>query len=394
MLEFVKNYLLHLKIDGIISNYLSIAISIIFVVLSLFIINFVSKKILLQIMKVIVSKSRTKWDDVLFENKVFEKIANIIPALFVLGFAYLFPGQVKIIQKITYCYIVFIIILVLNALINSFLTIFKSHEHLKNKPLKGYFDFIKIIFASLGVIIIVSIIIEKSPVALLSGIGALTAILLLIFKDALLGLVGSVQIAAKNIVQNGDWIEIPKYNIEGEVLDISLTIIQIKNADNTISNIPTYSLVSEPFKNSRMLATSGGRRIKRSLFIDMKSIRFCDEKMLENIGFFFDFKKYAETKSIEKADFFNDNKITNITIFRLYIEHFLKNNTFINQDLNLVVRLLQPSENGLPVEIYAFCKEIDWVNFESIQSGILEKLITVMPEFGLSIYQHPASTPV
>jgi miniconductance mechanosensitive channel len=337
---------------------------------------FISKFILLKIIKHAADRSKSRIYTAFIENGVIGKLLFLIPAFVVPEFSFLFSEYKTIIHKLTVIYIILICISVVNSLLNSLMSVVKSNEGLKNKPVKGYFDFMKIMTYLIGGVLVISLIIDKSPVVFLSGIGALMAIILLIFKDTLLGLTGSIQIASNNIVNVGDWIEIPGANIDGEVTDISLLFLKLKSADNSIVNIPVYSFVSNIFKNWKGIDLYGARRIKRSITVDINSIKYCNQKLINDIE-----KKYEY-----KPDLTED--LTNMTYFRLYIDHFIKNNPGINQTFSILIRSLQPTEKGLPVEIYAFSNETDWKKNEEFQSQLIEKFIVILKDFDLKIYQN------
>jgi len=241
---------------------------------------------------------------------------------------------------------------------------------------------------------------NKTPIFLLSGVGALAAVMMLIFRDSILGFVAGIQLAANKMVAVGDWIEMPKYGADGDVLEVALTTVKVQNWDKTITTIPTYALISESFKNWRGMAESGGRRIKRSVSLDMSSIKFCDEEMLDRYRKIQYISEYIETKKIElekfnqatevdHASLANGRRMTNIGTFRAYVQAYLRNHPEINKDMTFLIRQLPPSENGLPIEIYVFSKDKVWANYEAIQADIFDHILAVVPEFDLRVYQNP-----
>ena len=249
-------------------------------------------------------------------------------------------------------------------------------------------------------IFVISILLNKTPVYLLSGVGALAAVLMLVFRDSILGFVAGIQLAANRMVSVGDWIEMPKYGADGDVLEVALTTVKVQNWDKTITTIPTYALISESFKNWRGMSESGGRRIKRAVNIDMSSIRFSDEEMLgryekiQYISEYIESKKHEleafnQSENVDNASLANGRRMTNIGTFRAYVVAYLGNHPMINSDMTFLVRQLQPGQYGLPIEIYVFCSDKDWANYEAIQADIFDHILAVMPEFDLRVYQNP-----
>ncbi|MEA3504866.1 MAG: mechanosensitive ion channel, partial [Bacteroidota bacterium] len=299
-------------------------------------------------------------------------------------------------------YIIIVVLLAIDAFINSINNIYKeSFEISKSKPIKGYLQTVKIILFSLGGIIIISTAIGKSAIFLLSGLGALTAVLMLVFKDPILGFVGSIQLSANDMVRPDDWISMPDYGADGTVIDMNLTTVKVRNWDQTISTIPTYALVANSFQNWRGMEEGGGRRIMRSIKINVKSIKFCSPELLaklKNNRLIADYLKEKEDelkKHNEKYDInpkvkINTRRQTNIGVFRNYLVNYLESHPQINRDMTLIVRQLETTETGLPLQIYCFTSEKAWVQYENIQSNIFDHILTVMPEFELELFQNPS----
>ncbi|MEC4678590.1 MAG: mechanosensitive ion channel domain-containing protein, partial [Nitrospirota bacterium] len=250
-------------------------------------------------------------------------------------------------------------------------------------------------------ILIISALLDETPFYLLSGLGALTAVFMLIFKDAILGFVAGIQLTANKMVTHGDWIEMPKYGADGDVLEVSLTTVKIQNWDKTITTIPTYALISESFKNWRGMSESGGRRIKRAITIDMSTIQFCSDEMIEKFSKIRPIKVYIETKmkelteyntihDLDDANIVNRRRLSNIGTFRAYVVAYLENHPKIHQDMTFLVRQLAPGEHGLPIEIYVFCNDTAWARYEAIQADIFDHLLAAVPEFGLKVFQNPS----
>ena len=400
MIVYIQNILKQINVSSAIYEELSIGIAAIAVLLLSVILNFVAKKVILKIFGIIIKKTKSSWDDILLNRGVFNRLSHIVPALVIYGFAYLFAGYTDVIQRFVMIYMVVIGITVFSSLLSAVEDIYNTFEVSKLRPIKSYLQVVKIFVVAIGVIIVVGTLINKSPWKLLTGIGAMTALIMLVFKDSILGLVGGIQLAANDMVRIGDWIEVDKYNADGDVIDISLNTIKVQNWDKTITTIPTYSMVSESFKNWRGMNEAKGRRIKRSVYIDMTSIAFCDNAMIEKYSKIQYLKNYIEQKTeeidifnkknkIDKSILVNGRSLTNIGTFRAYIFAYLKNHQMIRNDMTTLVRQLPPSEKGLPIEIYAFSSDIIWANYEDIQADIFDHILAVVPQFDLKVFQNP-----
>lgn len=400
MTEFIKRYLVSYGISEGVSLYSSNVIAAVGIVLISLLVYLSAKKLLLKMSEVYISKSKNRWDDIIKQNKVIEQLTYLAPALVIHAFAPVFPSYQAWIQRIVFSYMVFIILLTLDKLLNAIDEIYRKFEVSKIKPIKSYLQVLKIASYIIGIIIIIGVLIERSPWILLSGIGAATAVFLLIFQNSILGLVAGIQLAANDMVRLGDWIEMPKYGADGDVVEISLHTVKVQNWDKTITTLPTHSLIAESFKNWRGMQESGGRRIKRSIYIDMTSIKFCTEEMLERYKQIQYIQEYVENKrkeieaynrehGIDTSHIVNGRHLTNIGTFRAYVEQYLKNHPRIHKGMTQIVRQLQPAENGLPIEIYVFTNNTAWVSYEAIQSDIFDHILAVVSEFDLRIYQGP-----
>jgi miniconductance mechanosensitive channel len=400
-MELIRKELLENGVDPVVSDYFAVMIMILFIGILCIVANFITKKVILRVITHIVNNTKYTWDNMLMERKVFRKLSHIVPAIIIYYFASTFPNHQHLIEKGAVTYLIIVGLMVINSFLNACNDIYLTFEISKIKPIKGYIQVAKIIFFIVGGIVIIANLMGESPFILLSGIGALSAVLLLVFKDSLLGLVAGIQLAANDMVRVGDWIEMPKYEADGDIIDISLNTVKVQNFDKTITMIPSYALISDSFKNWRGMQTSGGRRIKRSLFIDTNSITFCTEEMLEKFKTIDYLSSYITNKESEIAEYNAKNEInrdnrvngralTNIGVFRVYITHYLQNHQGISNQMTLLVRQLAPTENGLPLEIYAFTNDIRWDVYESIQSDIFDHLFAVAPEFGLHLFQNPS----
>ena len=378
-----------------------------FIVLILIIttIYYICRFVVLRIVRRITHRTSSTWDDALYHNRVFHKSVLLVPTLLfnVLAPYTLseFPEFLRWALLLNRILIVYATIGTINKFLNSLYEIYQGFEISKAKPVKGYIQVLKIIVIIIGIIVIISLLFDKSPIYLLGGLGAFSAVLLLIFKDPILGLAAGIQISANDMVRQGDWIVMQKAGADGEVRDISLTTVKVQNWDKSITMVPTYSLVSESFVNWRGMEESGGRRIKRSINIDMNSVKFCTPDMLRkfrNIGLLKDYIdqtqkeliEYNKQENIDETILVNGRRQTNIGVFRAYLSEYLKRNPYVNSEMTMLVRQLQPGESGIPLEIYVFSKIQDWKPYEDIQSDIFDHILASVPEFELRVFQNPS----
>ncbi|WP_063566482.1 mechanosensitive ion channel domain-containing protein [Paenibacillus sp. O199] len=399
-MDFIKNQLDGTGMSEQTIGYLSNLIMVVFIAVVSILANFIAKKIVLKIIIQIINNNRYTWDKIIVEKKVFHNLSHLVPAIIIYYSAYVFPSYQALIEKAALTYMIVITITVLNALLNAFDTIYRSYEISKIRPIKGYIQVAKIILFIIGGIIVISSLIGQNPLIILSGLGALSAVLMLVFKDSILGLVAGVQLSSNDMVRVGDWIEMPKYNADGDVIDITLNTVKVMNFDKTITMIPSYALISDSFKNWRGMQVSGGRRIKRSVYIDTSSISFCTQEMIGEFQKIHYLTDYIETKlneineynmehHINTESIVNGRQLTNVGVFREYIHQYLRNHPKIHKDMTLIVRQLAPGDNGLPLEIYAFSNDITWGVYESVQADIFDHIFAVAPTFGLRAFQNP-----
>ncbi|NLL05355.1 MAG: mechanosensitive ion channel [Clostridiaceae bacterium] len=359
------------------------------------------KSFFLKIIIRFVKKNKFEWDDALLDRKVFHKLSLIVPALVIYSMASIFTNYYDLIQRLVLAYILIVVIFVINAVLDSVDDIYRKYPISKVRPIKGFLQVVKIVLSIILGIVIVAYLMGKSPIILLSGIGALTAVFSFIFKDSILGLVAGIQLTSNDMLRIGDWIEMANYGADGTVIDITLTTVKVRNFDMTYVTVPAYSLMSNSFKNWRGMSEAGGRRIKRSIYIDVKSIKFCTEEMIEKYKKINFLKEYIKSKEKEIEQYNAKNKInsnnpvnrrnlTNIGTFRIYIENYIKNHPKIHSNMIQMVRQLAPGEHGLPLEIYAFTNDTNWVNFERAQSDIFDHILAVAKEFELRVFQNPS----
>jgi len=362
--------------------------------------NYIAKKFLLQAISYFIKRSETTWDDALHERKVFARLSHLAPALVIYFSAPLFLPAKETIERLSMAYMILAGLLVLNSFLNAVVDIYRTFEISRQRPIKGYIQVAKIIIYVFVGITTISVLMNRSPWLLLSGLGAMTAVILLIFKDSILGLVASVQLSQNDMVRIGDWIEMPKYGADGDVIDVTLNTVKVQNWDKTITTIPAYALVSDSFKNWRGMSESGGRRIKRAVYIDMNSVTFCNKEMLDRFEKYQLIKSYIKSKRVEIANYNRDHfidtselvngrNLTNIGTFRAYLAAYLKNHPKIHNDMTFLIRHLPPGQYGLPIEVYVFSNDQVWANYEAIQADIFDHILAVVPKFDLRVFQNP-----
>ena len=368
-----------------------------------FLADFIVKRIIISGIQRLTRRTKNNWDDVFVRRKVFNRLAHLAPAIIVfyaLQFIFDATRLVTFLGNLSQAYMVLIVLLVIDAVLNALHEIYRMLPVSKGRNIKGFIQVIKIVFYFVAIILVISIFSGEAPKALMGGLGAMAAVLILVFKDTILGFVASIQLSANNMVNVGDWIAMPKYNADGDVIDISLNTVKVQNWDKTIATIPTYALVSESFNNWKGMEESGGRRIKRSINIDMKSVGFLDSEQIEKFrkyhllsGYISEKEKEIEAfnKSLELDDSVvtNGRRMTNLGTFRVYLENYLQQHPKIHNDMTFLVRHLQPTDKGLPVEIYVFSNDQAWANYEAIQADIFDHILAIMPEFGLRVFQNP-----
>ncbi len=372
------------------------------IVLFSLIIYFIAKKIALGIIKRLIQRTENKWDDAIFDSKSIHRLFDMIPGIIVYSLASLLSVFRGFVELVALIYISLMLVASVMAFLDAINLIYESkHKSSKKRPIKGLLRIIKIVILFIAIIVIISKLMRQSPIYILSGLGALSAVFMLVFKDALLGIVAGVQMSSNDLVRIGDWIEMPKYGADGDVIDISLTVVKVRNFDKTITTIPAYALISDSFKNWRGMQNWGGRRIKRAINIDISSIGFCSEellKKLEKIEYLKDYltergkevEEYNKLHEIDTSVSVNGRRLTNIGTFRRYIIEYLRKHSGIHQDMVIMVRQLSPTKEGVPLEVYAFTSTIVWLEYEGIMSDIFDHLFAVAPYFNLRIFQEPS----
>ncbi|MEE9300562.1 MAG: mechanosensitive ion channel family protein [Alphaproteobacteria bacterium] len=361
--------------------------------------------VLMRIVYRVLERTRSQWDDILARRGVFKQLAFIAPALVLYAGVSYYADYAEIGHRVILAYIVINVVITIDRLLSSVIDIYQLYPVAKRRSIKGYVQLVKLVVYLLGGVLAICLLINQSPWGVLSGIGAMTAVLLFVFKDTILSLIASIQLAANDLVRPGDWIEIPEYGVDGDVIDVALHIVKVRNWDKTIVSVPTYKLIEGSFKNWRGMSEAGGRRIKRSLLIDQTSVSFCDPEMIERFRRIRRLQPYLQAKEEEIARanaelgegdplLVNRRALTNLGTFRAYVTAYLDENTKLRKDMTLMVRQLRPSPDGLPLEIYAFSNDTNWVNYEGIQADIFDHLLAVLPFFGLRVFQYPTGEDV
>ena len=347
-----------------------------------------------------------QWDDILVEKHIVKRILYFIPLilLYVLSSPILTGTSLLPLSQTLISFLFLIAgMMFLDAMLNALLAIYGKSAIAKEISITPFVQVLKLVLYFVTGILLLSLLLQKTPLYFLSGLGALTAVLMFVFKDVLMGFVAGIQLIANKMVAPKDWIEMPKYVADGDVIEIKLTTVKVQNFDNTITTIPTYALINESFKNWRNMNLSGGRRIKRYVNIDLGSIKFCSSEMLERLKRIQLINQYIQNRQeeilvynkkhqVDESTLVNGRRLTNIGIFRSYVEAYLRQHPVINKDMTFLIRQLSPSENGLPIEIYVFCKDTNWTAYEAIQADIFDHILAVVPEFDLRVFQEPSGS--
>ncbi|MBE9466822.1 MAG: mechanosensitive ion channel [Bacteroidetes bacterium] len=405
--QIITEWLIKLGISDNFVTPIRFIIMLTIVILFAFFAYIITEKIIVKFIARFVKKSKNKWDDILYERKVFRRIAQIAPVLVVyyaiVTFLVDYPSIVSVAKSVIYIYLIIMGVAIMNVFFDTIYQIYANTTIARNRPIKGLIQSTKIFIYFSAIILILSILLGKSPKSLLAGLGALAAVLMLVFKDTILGFVSSIQLSANDMVKVGDWISMPSHHSDGVVTEINLNTVKVQNWDKTISTIPTYALVSESFNNWKGMEESGGRRIKRSINIDMKSVKFCSKEMLIKFqkikllsSYIIEkqskFDDYNKSNKVDDSTLVNGRRLTNIGVFRKYVEEYLKQEPNIHNDMTFLVRQLQPTEKGIPLEIYVFSKSQEWSKYEEIQANIFDHVLAIISEFDLNIFQNPTGS--
>ena len=353
------------------------------ILLIAYLLDMICRKVVMPGVRKVTAKTQSTWDDYLLSDEVMTNVCHLIPPIVVFALIpFAFPNEpnfLSLILKICTIYITVVVMKLICAFLTSLYTISSEHEKLKNHSMKGFYQMLKLIVICIGTIIIISELISKDPIAILTGLGAGTAILMLVFQDTIKGLVAGIQLTANDMVRPGDWISMPKYGADGDVMEVSLTTVKVRNWDKTITTVPPYALVNDSFQNWRGMFDIGGRRVKRSIYIDMNTVRFCTEEELAH------FKQQPWMEGFEETG----KEEVNLYLFRHYLDYYLRHHPKVNQDMIMLVRQLQPTEHGMPIELYFFSANTAWVKYEALQAEVFDHVLAVVHRFGLKVFQSP-----
>lgn len=371
-----------------------------FVFLLAYMVYLIVHKVLIKLIHKATRKTKTEFDDILLNEKLLTRASYIVPILVLRQFTFFNTKIEMYFDNTLEALIALFIVLIFNSFLDGIVEVISKFEKFKDRPLKSYAQVIKIIISIIGAIFIFGIITGQNFWSLFAGLGAISAVLLLVFRDTIMSFVASIQIASYDLIKVGDWIEIPSMGVDGDVMDIALHTIKVRNFDKTITTVPTNKLIENSFKNWRGMQETGGRRIKRAINIDISSIKFVDNKMLDRFNKFQLISDYLETitseveeynssRKIDVSELVNGKRITNIGTFRAYVKAYLHDNENIDKNLTFLVRQLSPGPEGLPIEIYVFANTTAWVKYEEIQSDIFDHLMAIVPEFDLKVFQNP-----
>lgn len=347
-------------------------------------------KALLYMAEWVIEKSPTKWDDDLLDRHLMRGISQLAPALLV---NWLLPAlfsaqeqhEMKWVSDLTSLYILWVIVRIMNIFIGNLYQAFYKRKKFRPYAVKGIFQMLKLVVIASGIVITVSILLGKQPIVILTALGASAAVLMLVFKDTILGLVASVQLTANKMLHRGDWIVMKRHDVNGEVLDVSLTTVKIRNWDNSVTTIPPYVLVSDSFSNYQPMRQSGGRRVDRSIYIDVNTVGFCTEERIESL---------RASGRLDGISDISASEMVNLSLFRNYLERWLASHPDVNEDMLLMVRQMDPTQAGLPLQLYFFLRATEWKEFERLQSDIFDHVYAVIREFGLAIFQRPSGTDI
>ncbi len=403
--DWMDNWLVGLGMSQYLAIFVKIFFFLIVAVLLSYLSDIIVRKLIISILTTIIKRSKTKIDDIFLERKVFNRLSHFAPALVIFFLTPLvfkdYPAIIKLVQNGAYVYMILIGLLFTDSFINAMHEVYLRLSISKHRPIKGYVQIVKIAIYFIAIILIISTIFGKSPKGLLTALGTAAAVLILVFKDTILGFIASIQLSANKMVKPGDWISMPDHNADGTVIEISLNTVKVQNWDKTITTVPTYALISESFYNWKGMEESGGRRIKRSVIIDMKSVKFCTPEMIKKFKKIQILRDFIEKKEkeldahnkkhkIDNSVLVNGRRMTNIGVFRAYITSYLYNHPKINNEMTSMVRQLQPTDKGLPLQIYVFSNDKRWIEYEKIQSDIFDHIFAVAPEFDLRVFQNPS----
>lgn len=383
MNEFVVHWLQRWGMDITAHSWIYWVVAVISIALVVYLVDVLYRRLFVPLVRKITRRTQSTWDDMLFNDTLLRDVSRLFPPILVAVFMPVAFAEghplLEFLLKVNTIYLVTMVAKLMCSFLSTLYELSNRQDRFRNHPLKGIYQMLKIVVICVALIIIVSVLVDKNPRNVLAALGASAAVLMLVFKDTIMGLVAGVQLSANDMLRPGDWISMPKYGADGDVLEVTLTTVKVQNWDKTITTIPPYALVSDSFQNWRGMRESGGRRVKRSVYIDMRSISFCTEEQMT------EFESKGWLEGIEREDKF----VVNLHVFRNYLEGYLRHHHRVNQDMMIMVRQLQPTAQGLPLELYFFSDGTDWVPYENLQAEVFEHVFAVLPTFGLRVFQSP-----
>ena len=405
--HFFTELLLNLGLNEQAAYWLNLVILGLILVALCMIADRIARLSMVRFITALARKSKTQWDDILVEKKFFAAVAHLVPVMLieilVPIFFKEFPTFVDYVIRANDVYLIAVGLIMVNRFLNAAQLILSRMDLFINKPLESYFQLAKIVIGIIAGVLMLSVLVSKSPIYFFSAFGAMTAVILFVFKDTILGFIASIQLSANDMIRVGDWVQMDKYGADGDVLEINLTTVKVRNWDKTISTVPTYSFISDSFKNWRGMQETGARRIARSIYINIGSVRFSTPEMIERFKNIHIISQYVADKEIEIENYnkehavdtthvSNGRRMTNLGTFRAYAKKYLERHPKIDKSLTIIVRQLEPNEKGVPVQIYCFCNDIAWENYEAVQSDIMDHLLSVVPQFDLQVFQNPSGS--
>ena len=409
MLTPLRDWLIGQGVPGDGAGLLTLAADIGVVLVLAYLADVMTRRVVVRYAQQLASRSFSHWDDHIARHRVLVRLAHVAPAvvsyyLAIPVFAD-YPQVQLVVRQLSLIYMIATVALAVDGALNAAAEIVKATGRARGLPVTGVAQVAKLLLFGVAAVSVISLVLNRSPLLMLSGLGAVSAVLMLVFRDAILGFVAGIQISVNDMVQRGDWIEMPSHGVDGDVIDVGLTTVKVQNFDKTICTVPTYALISESFKNWRGMSDSEGRRIKRAINIDMNSVRFCTEEMLARylrIRYIAEYveKKQAEvddwnaSHGIDRADYANGRRLTNLGTFRAYVVAYLHDHPMVHDGMTFLIRQLDPTEHGLPIEIYVFSRNQDWAPYEAIQADIFDHLLAIVPEFDLRVFQNPSGAAV
>jgi miniconductance mechanosensitive channel len=407
--EFIETWLHEtMGVDLAMTQTIKMVILFVVMVAAALLLWWIGQMIINRILDKVIRTTSTDWDDILMEQGVFRKLGHIVPAIVISELSPIvfsdYPIAVPAIEQVTDAFVMLIIIRVIVSFISAMAIFLNRSPKYRDKPIASFTQLAKIIIWSVGAIILFGIVLGKNPITLFTALGAVSAVLILVFKDTILGFIASIQLTINDMVRIGDWVSVPKYGADGDVIEINLTTVKVANWDKTISTVPTYSFVSDSFKNWRGMQESGGRRIKRAVNIKISTVRFCDDELLGRLSKIELVRDYIAGRKDEidrynldhkidtEASVVNGRRMTNLGVFRIYVLNYLLQNPNLNRDMTCMVRQLEPGETGVPLEIYCFSAIKSWVDYERIQSDIFDHILSAVHHFDLEVFENPAGS--